>query len=204
MRVAFIRTLVAGASLACVAGVAGATTYDASSYPFSYMGVTGASVAITTSVIGTFSTPTAIAHFLNGTSFSAVLTNSNGALVTLDNSNATWSLNLTGTGASAVFDADGGRLKLGLFSPAEFSGAALTLKSFDGRSVFQMRKENNVTDYAFVNFTHDAMFGANAQQTYNEAFAFWAVAAPVPELPSGMLLIGSLPLIAAAARRRLR
>lgn len=204
MQANFIRTWVAGASLACAACVAGATTYDVSSYPFSYMGVTGATVTISTPVTGTFTTPTAIAQFLNGTSFSAVLTDASGVLVTLDSSNASWSLDLTGTGASAVFDADGGRLKLGLFTPDEFSGAALILKSFDGRSVFQMRKENNITDYAFVNFTRDAMFGANAPQAYGEAFAFRAVAAPVPELPTGMLLMGSLPLFVAAARRRRR
>jgi hypothetical protein len=204
MQVRFIRTLVAAVGLAAAACTAGATTYDASSYPFSYMGVTGASVTITTSATGTFTTSATIAQFLNGTSFNAVLTNANGVLVALDNSNSTWSLDLAGAGASASFNVDAGRMSLSLLTPQEFSGAVLVLKSADGRSVFQMRQENNITDYAFVNFTRDAMFGANANQNYNQAFGFLATTAPVPELPSGMLLIGSLPFIAAAARRRLR
>lgn len=204
MKLRSVRTLVAAASLAGAACVASATTYGTSSYPFSYMGATAASVTITTATTGAFTTPSAIAQFLNGSSFSAVLTGSNGILVALDNSNATWSLSLNGSGASAILDADEGRLKLGLFTPEESSGAALILKSQDGRSVFQMRKENNVTDYAFVHFAHDAVFSANATQSYNEAFAFWAVAAPVPELPSSILLVASLPVVAAVARRRRR
>ncbi len=201
----FVRSWIAAAVFAGAAGAAGATTYDASSYPFSYRGVTGASIQVTSSVVGTFNTSAEILQFLNGTSFSAVLTNASGALVTLDNSNATWSLSYTGTGTSAVLDADGGRLKLGLFTPDEYSGVALMLKSADGRSVFQMRQENNVTDYAFVNFSYDAMFTASAVQSYSDAFGLWATAAaPVPEVSSSLLFAVSLPLVGLVGRRRRR
>jgi len=196
-----IRNWIAAVTLAGAACAAGATTYDASSYQFTYMGgVTGASVQVTSSVTGTFDTSAEILDFLNGTSFIALLKNNSGTLVTLDNSNAIWSLSFSGTGASAILDADGGRLKLGLFTPQEYSGAALMLRSLDGRSVFQMRQENNVTDYAFVQFGSNAMLTASAAQHYNEAFALWA--APVPEAPSALLFAVSLPLLGVLVRRK--
>lgn len=198
-----IRSAIALAALSALSLAANATTFNGANYSFSFMGTNAVDVAITTNQVGSFSDGASIAQFFNNASFEATLHSESGVLTSLNNSNSTWSVSFSEFGnPSAALQATSSGLTLMLNASQEFTSARLLLRSNDGLSVLQYAQDNNISDNAYVNFSFNAMFMANAKQTLGQSFTFGAVAAPVPE-PTPQILLGiGLAVLAIQASRR--
>lgn len=177
---------------------ANAATYDLVNFPFAYNGdATAITATLTTNHLGTLSDPAAIETFLNATQYSATLFGTNGALRVLDNSNSQWELYFSyGSTPAVTLDVSDTAISLSFSTMAEYTGAALLLRSSDNLSILQYRQENNVSDYNFVGFQFNAVNDAGSPLPYGSTFIMSAIPVDEPTVPAmmamGLLLVGGL------------
>lgn len=210
MMSAIVRTAAGLLALAALGSPAHAETYDAAPFPFVFGGAASSlQVRITSTQMGFFEDAGAIEQYLNGSTYSAVLSSPDGALKVLDNANSTWQVFFYGSGeTSASLAATPTELTLDLEAIDEFTSVELRLLANDGsNALFRYGVDNDLWLSSHAEFAFGPDDGAYYEGIFGQSFVLPAVSS-VPEPAGGLLMGAGIIALAAASggtwRSRLR